>query len=72
MEQHGKTGLLFLRLRETIFDTGKVVILDSGFCVLQAIMSLKKKGVFASALVKKRRYWPKHVKGDEIKEALKD
>ena len=30
------------------------------------------KDIFALALVKKRRYWPKHAKGGEIKEALKD
>jgi len=43
-----------------------VVILDSGFCVLRAIIELKKRGVFASALIKKRRYWPKYVDGDHI------
>jgi hypothetical protein len=49
-----------------IFHSGKVVILDSGFCVLQGIIELKKVGVFAAALIKKRRYWPKHVDGDGI------
>ena len=41
-------------------------MLDSGFCVLQAIVELKKHGVFAHALIRKRRYWPKHVPGDQI------
>ena len=41
-------------------------MLDSGFCVLQGLVELKKLGVFAHALIKKRRYWPKHVKGDDI------
>ena len=27
---------------------------------------LKKIGVYASALIKKRRYWPKYIKGQEI------
>ena len=71
-EEHGKTASLLLRLTEGIFDTGKVVILDSGFCVLEALLILKKKGVFASALVKKRRYWPKHIKGDGIKTELEN
>jgi hypothetical protein len=44
-----------------------VVILDSGFCVLKAIIELKKKGVYASALIKKRRYWPRDVPGDDIR-----
>ena len=34
----------------------KCVILDSGLCVLKAIIKLKNKGVYASAVVKKRRY----------------
>ena len=44
-----------------------VVILDSGFCVLKAIIELRKKGIFASALIKKRQYWPKFICGDDIK-----
>ena len=41
-------------------------MLDSGFCVLKAIVELNKKGLFAAALIKKRRYWPKYIPGDEI------
>ena len=33
---------------------------------------MKKKGVFASALIKKRRYWPKYINGDEIKLEFED
>ena len=36
-----------------VFHLGFMVILDSGFCVLNAIVELCKKGVFASALIKK-------------------
>ena len=46
-----KTGALLLRLCESLFATGKVVILDSGFCVLKAIIALRQKGVFASELI---------------------
>jgi hypothetical protein len=65
--EHGTTAGLLLRLTRCLWFTGKVVILDSGFCVLKALIELGKKGVFASALIKKRRYWPKHVAGEEIK-----
>ena len=41
-------------------------MLDSGFCVLQGLVELKKLGVFAHALTNKRRYWSKHVMGDDI------
>ena len=47
-------------------------MLDSGFCVLQGIAELRKKGVFSAALIKKRKYWPKHIDGDGIKAHFKD
>jgi len=43
-----------------------LVILDSGFCVLKGIVELRKKGVFASVLIKKRRHWPKFIPGDDF------
>ena len=55
-----------------IFHLGFVVILDSGFCVLKGIVELCKKGAFASALIKKRRYWPKYIRGDKVKEHFND
>ena len=64
----GKTGALLLRLCKSIYTSGKVVILDSGFCVLSAIIALRKKGVFASALIKKRKYWPRYVPGEAMAE----
>ncbi len=70
--EFGKTTALLLRLCRPIFHTGKVVILDSGFSVLKALINLKKHGVFASAVIKKRRYWPAYVKGDVIDEKMKD
>ena len=63
-----KTVNLLLRLCKSLYGTGKIVILDSGFCVLEGLIELRKMGVFAGALIKKRRYWPKHVPGDQIDE----
>lgn len=68
----GPTPSLLLRLTKSIFFTGKVVILDSGFCVLKAIIELAKKGVYASALIKKRRFWPRYIDGEAIKEHFCD
>ena len=64
----GITVGLLLRVLEPIFGKGMVIILDSGFCVLKGIVELKKRGVYASALIKKRKYWPKYIKGDVIKQ----
>ena len=59
--------MLLLCLTRSLWGTGKIVVLDSGFCVLKSIIELKKKGVFSAALIKKRRYWPKYIDGDGIK-----
>jgi hypothetical protein len=56
-----------LRLTNSLRGTGSVVVMDSGFCVVQAITELRMAGVFSSALIKKRRYWPRYVDGDMIK-----
>ena len=49
----GSTVGLLLWMLAPIFHKGYVVILDSGLCVLKAIIELRKKGVSASALIKK-------------------
>ena len=64
----GPTIGLLLHMLAPIFNLGFMVILDSWFCVLKAIIELCKKGVFASALIKKQRYWPKYIHGKQIKE----
>ena len=51
----GKRKGILLQLTKPVWSTGKVFVLDSGFCVLQAVVELKKKGLFAAALIKKRR-----------------
>jgi hypothetical protein len=45
---------------------GKLVTGDSGFCVVEGVTALHEKGVYGQFLIKKRRYWPKHVPGDFI------
>ena len=55
-----------------IFHLSFVVILDSSICVLNRIVELHKEGIFASALIKKRRYWPKYIHGDKVKEHFND
>ena len=63
-----KTVGLLLHVLEPIFGMGMVIILDSDFCVLKGIVELKMRGVYASALIKKRKYWPKYIKGDVIRQ----
>ena len=65
-EGYTKTVELLLDMTEPIHRTGKVVTGDSGFCVAEGVMALDAKGVYGQFLIKKRRYWPKHVPGDLI------
>jgi Transposase IS4 len=68
----GKTVGLLLRLIKPLWGTAKMVVLDSGFCVLKGIIELKKRGVYAASLIKKRRYWPKYTAGEDIKQHFED
>ena len=54
-----------------IHRTGKVVTGDSGFCVTAGVTALHAHGVFGQFLIKKRRYWPQKVPGDQIDEYMK-
>jgi len=68
---YSSTAKLLMYLCSTIYHSGRVLILDSGFCVLEALLLLRSFGIFASALIKKRRYWPSLVKGDAIEERMR-
>ena len=70
--EEGITAGLLLCLTKTIHHTSRYVVLDSGFCVLLALLALKKKGVYAGALIKKRRYWPSLVPRDAIYQHFED
>ncbi len=66
-ESHTKTAKLMLEMTENIHGTGKIVSMDSGFCVTAGILALHDHGVYGQSLVKKRgRNWPKGVPGDAI------
>ena len=55
-----------MRMTKPLWGTWKVAIMDSGFYVLEGLISLVEKGVLGSALIKKRCYWPKGVPAEEI------
>ena len=49
-----ETVSIMLILTKMFQGTGKIVMLDSGFCVLQVLVDMNNKGVYVYALVKKR------------------
>ncbi len=63
---YSNTVELLMDMTKPLHHTGKVVTGDSGFCVAQGVTALHQHGVHGQFLIKKRRYWPKHVPGDYI------
>ena len=59
-------------MTKPLWRTTKIVILGSGFYVLKVIAELRKNGVFALSLIKKRCYWPKFIKGNDVKALFAD
>ena len=66
--EYGKTPALLLRLSKAakLWGTGKCLFMDSAFSVLDALLALKARGVHSFIVIKKKRYWPRHVPGDGI------
>ena len=64
----GKTVGLLLHMMKSYFATGRYVILDSGFRVLKGLINLRKKDVFACAVINKRIYWPAMVPGKDMED----
>ncbi|EDQ88899.1 uncharacterized protein MONBRDRAFT_8844 [Monosiga brevicollis MX1] len=64
--EHGKVSALILRMTESSWGKGRVVVMDSEFCTLPALVLLKKRGTFAVTVAKKGRSWPKYVPGDVV------
>ena len=58
LPSEGGTEGLLLRLCKCLYGTGKIAVVDSGFCVLSALIALKNVGIYVAAVIKKRRYWP--------------
>ena len=58
-----------MQMSRNLWNTGKVVTIDSGFSVSKGILAMQEKGVFGKALVKPRgRGWPVLIPGKYIDE----
>ena len=53
-------------MTKPVHHTGKVLSMDSSFCVLVGIIAMHNFGVYGQSLIKKRRYWPKNFPGEAI------
>ena len=66
----GNTVALLERMCQPLQGTGKIVILDSGFCILSGIILLATLGIYVAAQIKKRQYWPRDVPGEAIRQHM--
>ena len=57
---------MIVRMKNPLWDTGKVVVMGSGFCVLEVLISMVEKGFFGLSLIKEQHYWHKGVTAEEI------
>ena len=64
-EKEYMDGLMVIKTKK-LWGTGKVVVMNIGFYVLERLISMVEKGVLELALIKKWRYWLKGVTADEI------
>eukprot|EP00055_Hartaetosiga_balthica_P018338 m.133075 g.133075 ORF g.133075 m.133075 type:complete len:412 (+) comp9491_c0_seq2:1076-2311(+) len=60
------TAALLTRLTKPIWHSNRVVCLDSGFGVVDAALTLLAKGLYATTVYKKRRYFPRNIPGDSV------
>ena len=51
---------------KNIHVTGNIVVLYYGFCVLQRLMDIKKKGVYRTDIINKRPYWTCYIYDKKI------
>ena len=63
---YSKKSTLMIEMKNPIHQTGKIVSMDSGFCVSVGIIAMHDYGVYGQFLIMKRRYWPKNVPRDAI------
>lgn len=61
-----KTSTFVCEMTEPIHGTGKCTTMDSGFCVRDGVRMMDHHGCYGQALIKKRKYWPVGVPGDQI------
>jgi hypothetical protein len=67
------TGLVMRATEEAgLWHSGKALVLDSGFGVLNVALQLITHGIYSLICFKKRRYWPRFINGGELLDKVED
>ena len=61
----GATSGLTVSMKNTLYETVKVVVMDNILFVLEGLILMFDKGVLGLVRIKKRRYWHNGVPADE-------
>ena len=64
------TAALVCHMTRAVWGTGRVVGLDSGFGDIPAAVKLLKHGLYCTAQIKKKAYWPAGTKAQEMIQEL--
>ena len=52
------------KIKEPVWETGNIVVMDSGFCMLKGLIGMFDRIIYCSEFMKKRRYRPTGIYGD--------
>ena len=64
--KYTRTSCLMCEMKVPLHGTGKIVSMESGFCVTVGIHHFHEHGVYGQSLIKKRKYWPKWCPREQI------
>ena len=64
--KYTNTSILMCEMKVPLHGTGKIVSMESGFCVTVVILHLHEHGVYGKLLIKKRKYWTNGCPGAHI------
>ena len=52
VSEYGANGGMMMRMTNTLFGTGKAVLVDSVFCVLKMLVGMLAHGVYGTTVIK--------------------
>ena len=58
-------------MTESIWGSGRVVVMDCGLRYVPSVVQLKEKGLFSTTVIKKKAHWPKFTKANEAVDHMK-
>ena len=66
LETGSKIASLCLRMKKSTCDSGRHFMLEIGFLHIEKVIELRKKGLFNTTFAKKKTFWPKHAKAQDM------